>query len=232
MLVAKDVMTSKVVTVALGATVHDVATALISNRISAVPVIDGEGNIAGIVSEGDLFRRVELETHGSVHSGLAAFFGDHRKMARDYVKSHAVKVTDIMVADVITVGQHTELTDIAKLFAKYGIKRVPVVDGKRLLGIVSRADLVRALAHYDGDISASVDTGDEEIRKKLLDRLDEASWLKPNDLSIFVNDGVVQLWGRVYSEEEREALRIAAETLPGVTGVEEHLANTDEWSYI
>ncbi len=232
MLKARDVMTSKVITVGVDTNIRDIAAILVENRISAVPVIDKSGYLAGLISEGDLIRRFEIETDQKPETGLLGFFSEPRQVARDYVKSHAVKAADLMVTDVVCATREMPLTEIAKLFAKRNIKRVPVLDGKILVGIVSRADLVQALANFEGNLENTVAEGDEAIRVKLLERLDENKWLRPSDLSIFVNDGIVQIWGRIYSEEEREALRVAAETLPGVHGVEEHLARMDQWSYI
>lgn len=232
MLKVKDVMTSKVITVGLDTDIQEIASSLVENKISAVPVIDADGYLAGLISEGDLIRRFEIETDQKPETGLLGFFTEPRQLARDYVKSHATKASDLMNTDVICATRETPLPEVAKLFAKHNIKRLPVVDGKVLVGIVSRADLVQALANFEGNLQNSVAEGDEEIRRRLLDRLDENKWLRPSDLSIFVNEGVVQIWGRIYSEEEREALRIAAETLPGVTGFEEHLARMDQWSYI
>lgn len=232
MLTARDVMTSDVVTVAPNTPIQDLAATLIDNQISAVPVVDLFGILTGIVSEGDLMRRVEIETDGQVKRGLSAFFADQRKLAKDYVKSHAKTASEVMVTDVICVGPDTPLSEITKLFAEHSIKRVPVTEGTRLLGIVSRSDLVTALANYDGDLTVSVKRDDEKIRQQLLERLDRDRWLRPVDFSIFVNDGVVQLWGRFSSDEECEALRVAAATVPGVVEVEEHFTNTRGLSYL
>ena len=225
---AMDVMTTNVITVGPDTTVQEVAKILSEKNISGVPVVDTENRLAGIVSEGDLLHRIETGTERRVQRRRRSWWLDrfeaNEELARDYVKSHGRTAEDVMTRDVITVSDTTDLADIANLLETKGIKRVPVVKDGRLVGIVSRANLVRALATVGGQLAGDVAGDDRTIRERLLAELREQPWVRTWAADIIVRDGVVHIWvGDDRPQSEKEALRVAAENIAGVRGVEEHL---------
>jgi CBS domain-containing protein len=222
MLTAADVMTTDVITVAPDATVRDIATLLRSKGISGVPVVDAAGQILGIVTEGDLILREAIA--GEHHrSWWLSLFDDPNVVARDYAKSHGRVAKDVMTTPVISVGPATILSEIAKTLERHRIKRVPVVNDNKLVGIVSRSNLLQALAV--ADVSRQGANDDRAIREQLLAELQKQHWVHMGLKNVVVQDGVVSLWGMVSTDDERRALRIAAENMPGVKGVEDHLTS-------
>ena len=218
---ARDVMVSPVITVGDNDTVRDVAKLLIAKRISAVPVVNGAGKLVGIVTEADLMRRVEAGTEHCYSWWLSFFLGD-RAIAADYVKSHAVKVTDIMTRDVKTADPETPLHEVADLFEEHHIKSAPIVSkAGDLVGIVSRANILQAVASARPKLEISL--SDAAIRKRLMDELKQQPWTHVHKLNVTVTDGVVDLWGFVQSESERQAISVTAEAIPGVAAINDHL---------
>jgi CBS domain-containing protein len=216
---AIDVMTSRVVTAPPEMTVQDVAKLMINNRISGLPIVDEDRQLVGIVTEGDLLRRAETGTERR-HSRWSEWFSPNSCLAAEYIKSHARQLADIMTRDVVSVTELATLGEIADLMETRRIKRVPVVHDRKLVGIISRADLLRVLA--SGGSSSSDDDRDGPIRSRLLADLRKQRWANCSEADIVVSDGVVHFWGVVGSEEERRALRVAAENTPGVRSVEDH----------
>jgi len=226
---ARDVMVSPVIVVGENETVRDVAKLLIAKRISAVPVVDRGGKVIGIVTEADLLHRAEAGTERPVSWWLSLISGD-RAVADDYVKSHALKVKDVMTRDVKTADPDTPLVEIADLFEEQHIKRVPIVSkGGDLVGIVSRANIIQVIASARPKLEISL--SDATIRKKLLDELKKQPWSHVNRLNVTVVGGVVNLWGFVESEKERQAITVAAETISGVTGINDHLMRKPAFIY-
>jgi CBS domain-containing protein len=220
---ASDVMVTKVITVGPDASVQEVANILLTNSISAVPVVDEHGKLAGIISEGDLIRRADLGTERHRSWWLELFAGAGKEeLALEYVRSHARKVGDIMTRDVITATPGTPLRDIAALLEKKRIKRVPIVDQGKIVGIVSRANLVQALAMLRKESEPGT-TSDSVIREKVMARFNSERWTTFSTLNATVQGGTVELWGVVGSEAEKEAARVAAETVPGVYAVENNV---------
>ena len=144
-MLVRDVMTTDVCTAAPDTTIGEVAQRLAGLRISAVPVVDLQGGVVGIVSESDLLRRMELGTEVQRHF-WAALTTSSDQLAKEFVRARARRAGDVMTTPVITVEDDAPLQDLADLFEENGIKRAPVVRDGKLVGIVSRADLVRALA--------------------------------------------------------------------------------------
>jgi len=214
---ARDVMVSPVITVRPSATVKEVAQLLLKHHISALPVVDDAGRLVGIVSEGDLIRRADLDTDKQRSRWLAALFGDEEVMAADYVKTHGRKVSDVMTKKVIAARPDMPLRDVATLLEKHGIKRVPVVHEGALVGIVSRANLIQALATDRKGLE--IPLSDTQLRDNLLKHLQAQPWAHTMLLNVTVHDGIVDLWGLTRSESEKQALRVAAETMPGVRSV-------------
>jgi len=226
---AQDVMVSPVVTVGENATVQEVAKLLIDRRISAVPVVNAAGKIVGIVTESDLMRRAEIGTERH-YSWWLSMLADARTLASDYVKSHANSVKDIMTQAVKTAAPDTPLHEIAELFEKNHIKRVPVVNRKgELVGIVSRSNIIQAVASVRPRLEISLP--DAAIRSRLLDELQKQPWTQSHKLNITVTNGVVELWGLVENERERDAIRVAAEATPGVSAVNDHLMRATTFGY-
>jgi CBS domain-containing protein len=216
---AIDVMTNQVLTATPQTTVQDAAKLMINNRVSGLPIVDGNGQLVGIVTEGDLLRRAESGTERR-HSRWSKWFSPNSRLAGEYIKSHARRVADVMSRDVISVTKLASLGEIADLMEARRIKRVPVAHNGKLVGIVSRADLLRVLA--SGGVNSSEDDRDGSIRSRLLADLRKQRWTNCSESDVVVSDGVVHFWGIVGSEEERRALRVAAENTPGVRGVEDH----------
>src|SRR6266496_1255029 len=226
---ARDVMVSPVITVGKSATVREAAKILLEKRISAVPVVDNVGKVVGIVTEKDLMHRAEAGTERP-YSWWLHFLTDDATIAADYVKSHAAKVKDVMTSDVVTAAPETPLHEIATLLEERRIKRVPIVnkDGD-LVGIVSRANLIQAVASAQPKLEVTLP--DSTIRQQLLGELKKHSWAHAHNLSVTVTNGIVDLWGYAESGEERKAIRVIAEAIPGVTGVNDHLAVSSTFVY-
>jgi CBS domain-containing protein len=220
---AVDVMVSKVITVGPDTSVHEIANVLLSNRISAVPVVDGNNNIIGIVSEGDLIRRVEAGTERR-HSWWLELLGDRGQLARDYLKAHAIRAADIMTKAVIVASPDMPLAEIATLLERNRIKRVPIVDHGRLVGIVSRANLLQALAALRRDIVVERKVNDSVLRERIKTELIGHSLAYASQINVIVHDGMVELWGNADTQDEKNAIRVAAETVQGVRKVEDHIA--------
>jgi CBS domain-containing protein len=226
---ARDVMVSPVITVGNNATVAEAARILLEKHISAVPVVDEAGKLTGIVTESDLMHRAEAGTERPYSWWLHFLAGD-ATMAADYVKSHATKIKDIMTTDLVTAPPEMPLHEIAALLEKQRIKRVPIVStAGDLVGIVSRANLIQAVASARPKLEISLP--DATIRQKLLDELKKQSWTHIYNLGVTVNNGVVELWGYAQSDDERNAIRVAAEGIPGVTSVDDHLADSPVFAY-
>jgi CBS domain-containing protein len=228
---AMDVMTTEVVAVDPDASVQALAALLSERGISGVPVVDADNRVVGIVSEGDLLHRVETATEqrpegrvGRRGSWWLDTIASDRELARDYVKSHGRTVKDVMTRDVVSVSDTTELADVAMLLETKRIKRVPVVRDGKLVGIVSRANLVRALATTKSAPASDADPDDRAIGDRLLAELREKKWVDISSADIIVRDRVVHLWfSDDQPQEERLTFHVAAENIPGVLRVEEHI---------
>ena len=219
---ARDIMTPEVIRVAPDTPIQEIAKLMAENRISAVPVAK-DGELVGIVSEGDVFRRVELGTERH-RSHWLEFFTSGTTLASEYVKARGQIAGDIMTREVITVTPATPIATIARLLETKHIKRVPVVEDGRLVGIVSRANLVQALATLPPAAQPKVKVSDREIRDALFRELRQRKWaFAPTEANVTVNDGVVSLWGFINSETARQAMLVAARGIPGVQRVEDHM---------
>lgn len=222
-MLARDIMTKDVCTVAPETRVDEVARRLAARRISAVPVVDPENRVVGMISESDLLRRPETGTteHRSWWSEL---FLSPDTMAREYVKTHALKAGEIMTRHVFCVAESSTLPEIVDALEAHRIKRVPVVRDGRLVGIVSRSDLVRALADVAKQgAPPSRQPDDRSIREELDKRMKQQPWARSVYVQTMVHDGVVEFWGLADSEEHRHGLRVLAERIPGVTRVEDRM---------
>jgi CBS domain-containing protein len=219
---AKDIMARDVITIGEASSVKDVAAILLDHGISAVPVVDASGRVTGMVSEGDLLHRSETGTERR-RSWWLSLFADADVLAEDFVKEHSRQVTDVMARNVITARPNAELVEIAELLEKNRIKRVPIVEDGKLVGIVSRANLVQALTRQPKESEKSEGLDDSEIRDRILARLQAEPW-STSWLNVRVDKGVVELWGSATSSAQKKAARIAAELTPGVVRVEDNVA--------
>ena len=217
---ARDVMTSPVITVKPSSSVQDVARLFLERQISAVPVVDDQDKLIGIVSEADLVHRAEIGTQQQRPWWLALMAGD-QGLAADYIKSHAKRVADVMTRNVITATPDTPLNEIATMLEKNGVKRLPIVHDGQLVGIVSRANLVQAIATIGSKLE--IPMSDSIIRERLLTHLNSQGWAHTVLLTATVNDGVVDLWGFTGSDTERKAIGVAAEGIPGVRAVNDRM---------
>jgi CBS domain-containing protein len=217
---ARDVMVAPVITTSPHASVKDVAQTLLKHHISALPVTDDKGRLVGIISEGDLLHRHENNTEPRSPWWLLALTGTDA-LAADYIKGHARKVADVMTRDVVSASPETPLYEIASLLEKHAIKRVPIVENGHPVGIVSRSNLVQAVAGAGKHFEMSL--ADETIRSKLLSHLKAQPWAHVGLLNVTVNGGVVDLWGIARSETERKAIRVAAEGITGVRAVNDNM---------
>lgn len=219
-MLAKDVMTTRVITVNPDTTVVDIARRLLEEGVSAVPVVDTQGAVKGIVSESDLIRRVEIGTDKPL-SRWAALILEPGEQATRYLKTHGRTARDVMTSEVVTVDEETPLGEVAELLERKHIKRVPVVKKGKLVGILSRANLLQSLAVLKPAKTVTAD--DEVIRRHILESLDLEVGISSSTINVLVDDGVVHLWGAVGSEEQRRAVVVCAEGTQGVKSVDNHL---------
>jgi len=226
---AADIMTTKVVTVAADATAQEAAAQMLRHRVSALPVVDQSGKLIGIVSEGDLMRRGELGTERE-RSWWLEMLTSNRTLATDYAKAHGRKVSEVMSRKLIAANPDTPINDIALLLEQHAIKRVPIVDKGKLVGIVARANLVQALAGLNVKTPEKQAGKDSVIREEVLARLSGAPW-RPWLLNVTVHDGVAELWGIANSNDEKTAAGVAVENAPGVVKVNNHIiVRPHSWS--
>jgi CBS domain-containing protein len=216
-MIARDIMTKQVHTVRPDAPVADIAKLLLDNGISAVPVVDGDDHVIGIVSEADLVRRHEIGTEKRRPWWLQ-LFEPSGTLASEYVRGHAAKAHEIMARPVFCVDETAAVGEVADVLEGHGVKRVPVVRAGKLVGIISRRDLVRAFATAAPSPAADR-ASDNRIRAELSARLKQQPWAQSLYVQSQVHDGVVDFWGFADSEEQRRGLTVLAETITGVKGV-------------
>jgi CBS-domain-containing membrane protein len=221
-MLAKDVMTTPALAVTPDTDVQAVAELLLECRISAVPVVDEDGRVCGIVSEGDLINRADAGTRHRRSWWLEMLRGSEEQ-ARDFLRSRGRRVKDVMTSDVVAAAEDTPLADIAALLEKHRIKRVPVLRDGKIVGIVSRADLLQGFARSESAWPTLHD--DRRVRDELDAALREAG-LPMHQVTITVSRGAVRLRGWIDAEVQRQAARAAVEATPGVVSVEDDLVVT------
>ncbi|HTW53816.1 MAG TPA: CBS domain-containing protein [Stellaceae bacterium] len=222
---AADVMTLDPLSVTPHTALVEAARLMLQHRISGLPVTDAKGAVVGVLTEGDLLRRVETGTERHRTDWLAFLMGPGR-LAGEYVDAHARKVGEVMTHDVVVVGASTDLAEIVQLMEKHRIKRVPVLADGKLVGIVSRSDLVRALVHKltrEAVARAGNSVSDDTIRDHIVEIIDKEPWGPRFSANVTVTSGIVELNGVVTDERERTALIVAAEGVAGVKAVNDHL---------
>jgi CBS domain-containing protein len=217
---AREIMSLEVVSVSPDASILEAVRLMLQNRISGLPVVDRQGTLVGVVTEGDFLRRAETGTQRKRARWIEFFMGQGQS-ADEYVRTHGRKVADVMTPTPITITEDTRLDDIVNLMEQRSVKRLPVARQGRLIGIVSRANLLHALASVVGQLPASATT-DVTIREQIMSGFSNKAW-SPRDFNVVVRDGVVELWGEILDERERQAAKVAVENVAGVKAVKDHL---------
>ncbi len=218
---AGDIMTTEVVTVAPSTSVSALAQLLVERRISAAPVLDN-GQLVGLVSEGDLLHRAEVGTE-TRPSWWRELFRSTEDRAQAYLKAHGQRVADVMTRDLKTVGPDAEVSEVAETMERHHVKRVPVVEDGRLLGVVSRADLLRLFVKAADEAREPVALSDQQLAQAVLDEVQKAGLATTTTLNIIATDGHIGLWGFVATETERHAVEVAAASIKGAKSVDNHL---------
>jgi CBS domain-containing protein len=218
---AGDVMTQSTVTVDPDASIMHAIQMMLKRRISGLPVVDNTGALIGILTEGDLLRRAELGTQKRRPRWIEFLIGPGR-LASEYVGACGRKVHEVMTTPVHTVSEDTPLSDVVKIMESNQVKRLPVLRDGRLVGILSRANLLRALVSVARDTKPA-NVADASIRQHLLAELAKQSWAPVALIDVIVKNGVVHLWGTLTEERQRQGIRVVAENTPGVKRVEDHM---------
>jgi CBS domain-containing protein len=219
---AKDVMTHSVVTIAPDAPIRKAIASMIEHRISGLPVVDGDVGLVGILTEGDLMHRAETGTEAPRRRWLELLLGPG-SAADEYARAHGRHVCDVMSTDVVTVERETPLADVVRLMEEHSIKRVPVVDGKRLVGIISRANLIAALSEHL-ELAARKPMSDNEIQRRIVAQMKREPWCPWRRVTVIVRDGWVRLEGAIFDERQRKALHVLVAGVIGVQGIDDQLA--------
>jgi len=212
---ASDVMTVGAATIRSDASAPEAARLMLQYAISGLPVVDAAGHVVGIITEGDFLRRTETGTERQHRPRWLEVLLGPGRLADEYVHSHSRKVEEVMTRQVVTVAEETPVDEIARLMERHRIKRV----NNTVVGIVSRANLLRGLARL-ADQAPAATANDLAIREQILTELDAQVWGRRAPIDVTVRNGIVQLWGPVADERVAQALRVAAENVPGVKGVE------------
>ena len=224
---AHQIMTRPVITVTPDATILEAANIMLRWHVSGLPVVDAAGKLVGIVSEGDFIRRSEIGTQRKRGRWLKFVLGAGAT-ATDYVHEHGRKVSDVMTADPITVAEDATLEQIVTSMETNGVKRLPVMRGDKLVGIVSRANLLQAVASLVREVPDPT-ADDDHVRSRIIAALEKNDW-SPFGLNVIVRDGIVHLSGVITDENSRQAARVAAENIAGVRKVHDHLCWVDTMS--
>jgi len=224
---AHHIMTHHVVTIDPDATLADAAQLMLSNHFSGLPVVDAKGELVGIVTERDFMRRQEIDTQRKRPRWLEFILGPGR-MAEDYVKTAGRKVREIMTRNLYTAAEDTPLPEIVLLMEKHHIKRVPIMRGKKIVGMVSRQNFVQAVSSLSRGLPGPT-FDDTSLRNRILATIEDHQWA-PIGINAIVKNGVVDLCGVITDEHVRQAIIVATENVPGVEQVHDHLAWVDPMS--
>jgi len=226
-----DVMTRNLITVTSGMPVADAARLMLEHRVSGLPVVDDRGGLIGIITEADLLRRAETGTDQRLSWWRSVVLGSER-LAEQYVRSHARKVGEVMQRDLVTIRPAASLAEAVAMMESRSVKRLPVLDGTTLVGIVSRADLLRALERLllSEEVSETAASTDAAIRRKILLDIGRQRWVPAALIDVKVREGTVELEGLIFSEGQRHALRVLAENTAHVRAVVDKLVWIEPYS--
>lgn len=218
---ASEIMTRPAVSVSARASLQEAAQLMARQHLSGLPVVDGRDAVVGIVTEGDLLRRTELGTEAPRRGWLTTLLAPGRA-AQSYIRSHAQVVSEVMTGRVVSVTPDATLAEVVALMEERSIKRLPVLEHGRLVGIVSRADLLKALAKRLSEPTPD-EVSDAEIHRRLLAEIAAQAWVPRAEIRTSVKRGIVEFTGIVTDCRERTGLRVIAENIPGVKGVNDQL---------
>ena len=218
---AEDVMTREVIAIDPDTTVMEAARVMLEHHISGLPVVDKQGKLVGVLSEGDFLRRRETKTERR-HARWLEFLMGPGRVAEEYTHSHGRKVAEVMTPEVQTVGETASLEDVVEIMEHKRIKRVPVMCGDQVVGIITRSNLMQAMVSLARE-APPAGADDAAIRRRLMEEIDKQQWAPAATVNVVVRDGVVELWGMIVDERQRDALNVAAENIPGVKAVKDHL---------
>jgi CBS domain-containing protein len=224
---AHQIMTKYVTTVTPHTSIQDAANIMLRCHISGVPVVNDDGSLTGIISESDFLRRSEIGTERK-RSAFLQFFAGAGKLATDFVHERGRKVEDVMTRDPITVNEQTPLSELVELMEKQGIKRLPVMSGKVLVGIVTRSNLLQAVASMAREIPDPT-ADDDHIRDRVTRTIRATDW-RPAGFQATVRNGIVHLHGIIFDDHVRQAAIVAAQNVAGVKEVHDHLCYVDTYS--
>jgi CBS domain-containing protein len=217
---AHQIMSKPVITVKHDATIVEAANIMLTRHISGLPVVDAAGKLVGIVSEGDFVRRSEIGTARRQSRWLKFILGPG-KSASDFVHEHGRKIAEVMTLSPVTTTEDTPLAEIADLMERKNVKRLPVVRDDDVVGMVTRANLLQAVASLSRQIPDPT-ADDDHIRDRIIHAIEKTDWC-PSGLNVIVRDGIVHLSGVILEEDARQAAVVAAENVDGVTKVHDHL---------
>lgn len=221
---AHQIMTKHVISVSPRTRILDAANIMLRCHLSGLPVLDEDGTLRGMVSEGDFLQRAEIGTGHKRSAWLELFTGVGRA-ATDFVHERGRKVGDVMSTNPVTVEEQTPLDEIVDLMHQHGVKRVPVVSGKTMVGIVTRADILQAVASLARDVPDPT-ADDTHIRERIMREINATGW-RPPGFQVWVRDGVVHLHGQTFDDRARRAAIVLAENTSGVKEVHDHLCFVD-----
>ena len=224
---AHQIMTHSVATVAPDATILEAANIMLQRHVSGLPVVDAAGKLVGVVSEGDFIRRSEIGTQRKRGRWLKFLLGTSAA-ATDYVRENGRKVSEVMTSDPITIAEDTSLEEIVKTMETNHVKRLPVMKDGKLVGIVSRANLLQAVAGLARDVPDPT-ADDDHIRRRIIAAIEKNDW-SPFGLNVIVRDGIVHLSGVITDENSRQASIVAAQNVSGVKKIHDHLCWVDTMS--
>jgi CBS domain-containing protein len=227
-MIVADVMTRNCITIAPTATVEEAVNLMLSRHISGLFVVDKTGTLAGVITEGDLLRRDELGTERNRPWWLRLLASPARQAA-DFTQANGRFVSDVMTEDVLSIAQDAPLEDVVVTMEKHRIKRLPVTADGKVVGVVSRADLLRALIGRTRNPEPRA-ADDRTIRTAILDALEAQSWAPMTTLNVTVADGVVDLWGTITNGEERRGICVIAENTPGVKSINDHMVYIEPYT--
>ncbi|MBM1634877.1 CBS domain-containing protein [Sulfitobacter mediterraneus] len=227
---AKDIMTTSVISVPQDRKIEDAVRLMLDHHVSALPVVDAEGALKGLVSEGDLMRRVR-DTDGPRRSWWLELLGGSGNSAQEFIKLNSHHIADVMTRDVVSVEEDTPIAEIARLLEKHRIKRVPVLREERVVGIVSRANLLHALSAIPDGALGEPSEDDRVLRSKIDEVLKEVPGATVNLINYTVDKGNVAIWGVADSDFEENAIRVAVENVSGVHSVDIHMGRLAAWAY-
>ncbi|MBR0752376.1 CBS domain-containing protein [Bradyrhizobium jicamae] len=224
---AHQIMKKHIISVSPQTSILDAANTMLRNHISGLPVLDEKGALKGVVSEGDFLRRAEVGTGRKRSAWLELFTGVGRA-ATDFVHERGRKVEDVMTENPVTIDEQTPLDEIVHLMHKHGVKRLPVMNGQALVGIVTRSDILQAVASMARDVPDPT-ADDGHIRDRIVRAMDETAW-RPAGFQVWVRNGVVHLHGVIFDDRARQAAIVLAENTAGVKEVHDHLCFVDGYS--